>query len=178
MDLENLKTLIALVFIKGDKEFPLTSNKTLLSKKIVKTKAINNLISYKSLLNHFNYFFDVGRDKPNPNPDTIDTLLSYINFDSEKQFINNMPEINFSTDVPNIKIKTSEIVNLENKEDEFVQKEIIKEKSIKAKQTNILSFFNSSIIGKIKGKISQFNFLGFGNKQEVCVEEKEKKQSS
>jgi len=35
------------------------------------------------------------------------------------------------------------------------------------KQENILSAHNSSRIKKIKGKISQLNFLGFGNKQEI-----------
>lgn len=39
--------------------------------------------------------------------------------------------------------------------------------STQIKQTNVLSAFNSSKIKKIKGKISQLNFLGFNNKQEV-----------
>ncbi len=116
MNLEHLKTLIGLVFKKGKADFPETTNKTQLAEKIVKSSLFydtiksKSLLSSKSLLNYFNYFFDESLDEKEPKPhnDTIDLLMKYINFQSQKQFINNAPKIIFLTDVPFIKNKKKE----------------------------------------------------------------------
>ena len=100
MKIEDFKKVIALVFKKGKEDFPFASNKTQLAKKIVKTSEINNVLSFKSLVNYFNYFFDNGKDVPNPNEYTISLLLKYINFQTQKQFINNSTAINYLKDVP------------------------------------------------------------------------------
>jgi hypothetical protein len=89
-----VKILIAAVFIKGKKEFALSKNKTDLARKLSKTPELYKRIGYKTLLNYFEYYFQSGKEV-NPNQEKIYTLLKYLNFQSEKQFRDNPPTIDF-----------------------------------------------------------------------------------
>ncbi|WP_430411335.1 hypothetical protein [Kordia sp.] len=107
-DLEILKKIIGLTFKKGKDDNPETTNKTELSKKIADHPIVKNTLTYKSLLNYFNYFFlDLGK-QTTPSNDSIDALLRYINFQSYKQFLENSPSIDFEKDVPFIDKKELE----------------------------------------------------------------------
>lgn len=86
MDEEQLKKIIGLVFIRGYEEFSLVITKTQLAEKITEARVFNDVLNSKSLLNYFNYlFFKIGK-KVNPNENTIDALLQYIDFKSQKAF--------------------------------------------------------------------------------------------
>lgn len=95
MEIEDFKKVIALVFIeakaKADKEHVFVPNKTKLAEKIVKNKIFNNGPNEKTLRNYFNYFFGNSKKKINPREETINSLLQYINYQSQYHFINNQP---------------------------------------------------------------------------------------
>lgn len=101
-----VKKLIAGVFIKGEKDFSLSKNKTDLVKKLSETKELKGKISYKTLLNYFDFYFRSGKEV-NPNSDIIYTLLKYLGYQTEKQFQNNPPTIDYK-DVPFVNGKNME----------------------------------------------------------------------
>lgn len=136
-----------------------------------------NVISAKTIGRAFNYRIYFKGTKPSNS--TLDILTRHLTKGASSNFMVFVEDIEdgYLKEYPT---EYKSIIDSQNKQpDEEQVKPKLKtnpsEDVLKAKQTNILSFFNSSIIGKIKGKISQFNFLGFGNKQEVNIKEKDKK---
>ena len=116
-----------------------------------------------------------GKTKNPQKQSLIDISALFVNlqprpYDKNFDYSNLNIETNYDSLLDKREIKEADSQEISELEIKLQEKN-----SIESKQTNILSFFNSSIIGKIKGKIRQFNFLGFGNKQEVNIKEKDKK---
>ena len=147
MEKDLIKTLVAAVFIKGKKQFPLSDNKTDLARKLSNTKELKGSLSYKTLLNYFVFYFQSGKEV-NPSSDNIYTLLNYLGYQSEKQFQNNPPTINFK-DVP--------FVNTETKGPEKEKDE----KPTKSKKPLLITIVIAIIaIATYVFVIPEFNLLG------------------
>jgi hypothetical protein len=120
MDREVFKKIVGLTFKKGKEDHPEIDSKTELSKRIVGHSVFNNTLGDKSLLNYFNYyFFDIGKEVK-PNPDTLDALLAYLNYQSYKQFIENSPKVDYETDIPFVSAK-EEILDHEDERNSIVE---------------------------------------------------------
>lgn len=91
MNEEELLVLIGLVFIKGKRDFPKVLAKNKMAEKIVNTSK-EKLLSSKTLVNYYDYFFTENSKvtKPNPKSESISFLLGYIH-QSTKQFKENKP---------------------------------------------------------------------------------------
>ena len=103
-----------------------------------------------------------GKTKNPQKQSLIDISALFVNlqprpYDKNFDYSNLNIETNYDSLLDKREIKEADSQEISELEIKLQEKN-----SIESKQTNILSFFNSSIIGKIKGKIRQFNFLGFG----------------
>jgi len=139
-------------------------------KDVLNAKTIGRVFDYR------NFFTGIK-----PSNSTLDILTRYLTRGKSSNFKIFVEDIedgylkDYASEYESIIDKQKTYIEEKQKRPES-KKNIIEDDSIEIKQTNILSSHNSSIIRIIIGKISQFNFLGFGNKQEIYEDNDKTKQ--
>ncbi len=96
-----IKQIVALVFIRAEKEYPEASSKSQLAEKLTQSNPhFSGVIGAKSLVNYFNYFLDNGSSVVNPSQDSIEAMLQYVGYHSVRQFKENPPSASQIRKVP------------------------------------------------------------------------------
>ncbi len=115
--MEEFKKIVALSFIKAKKDNPLATSKTalakIISKKITEGKEEGDERHYKTLSNYYEFYFHNGK-KQTPTNTIINKLLSYLAYDSQKQFIDNQPsDLSYLEKVPFVDYQPKSLIKKE-----------------------------------------------------------------